>query len=143
MVTWMAESNFGSMQLNANSHLETESGPPVAAFKIGELYHGLAETKGMARVEDDALILEHQTVDTALGYFKSRVHETVIPMSDLASARLERKLWHNKLILRSHRMTLLQDVPGESGGTVTLTFSGAARPASERLARQLMAGIGK
>jgi hypothetical protein len=105
-------------------------------FKI-EVYDGLAETEGMARIDGDALLLEFRTRDAILGVVRSDLQEIVIPLSDLASAEYKKGFFGAKLILRGRKLKVLDPVPGSKAGEVGLGIARKYRETAEEFALAL------
>lgn len=113
------------------------AGTEQVRFSIPELYHGLAKSTGMLRIDEDCLVIEFETTDTVFGALKSGVREVSVPIQELASVRLDRQFWNTKLILRGHRLKSFEDVPGHNAGEVRLTLDKQARVEGERIVREL------
>lgn len=127
----------------ANSHFGENDGPVRATFTIPKLYSSLAEAKGLAQVRDDCLLLEFEISDTIFHTIKSKVKELVVPISEITSVRLERRLWATKLVLQGIRLRTFEGVPGGHGGEITLVFDRQTRAASEQLAREINSLVGR
>lgn len=84
---------------------------------------GMTETSGMIRLEDDHLILEYQTVDAVLGVIKTGVKTVQIPINQLASARIEQKLWSAELVLKGKTMRAFNNAPGAARGQLRVKLN--------------------
>jgi len=85
-------------------------------FSISDVYEGWADVEGVARCEDEVLILEFQTQDSLVGLLKSKVKTIQIPLQALAAIHFQQKLFTAFVTLRVHSMRLVQDIPGSCQG---------------------------
>ena len=102
-------------------------------FTIPDLYADLAEAHGLARLEDDTLVLEYQTKDSILGILKSDVKMIRLPLTKLSSIKYEKKWFKGYLIVAAKSMTTLEDVPGNEHGTQRLVISNKYKTMAEQL----------
>jgi hypothetical protein len=105
-------------------------------FTITDLYGDFAEANGIARLEDDTLVLEYQTKDSILGIIKSDVKIVRIPLLKLSSVRFEKKWFKNFLFISAQSMATLADVPGCEQGTLRLTISKKYRALAEQFSAE-------
>ena len=99
-----------------------------------EVYDGLAETEGMARLEGDQLVLEFRTRDAILGVVSSELKEIEIALDGLASAEYKQRWWGTKLLLRGRQLKFLDPVPGSKAGEVALSIARKDREQAEQFA---------
>ena len=85
--------------------------------------------------------MEYRRVHGLLGAAKSKVKEKKIPLNEIAGIELDRSYWLSKLTLKAKSLKTFEDVPGESNGTLHLTFMPKARVAVINLARQIESRI--
>ena len=133
-----------------NFHSDIETGS-MASFTTEGLhissglfftYRGMVIHKGLLSIEDDFLIMEYRTMRDFLGRLRSEVKEIRIPLKDILGVKLERQFWMSKLILQGARLKTFENVPGESGSSLHLTFYPRARVAIHNLARDIESHIG-
>ena len=106
-----------------------KSGTPARLnFVMKELYGGMAEGHGIARIEDDTLHIELQIVDTVLGAIKSRVKDIEVPIEDIDDVRLERGFWATKLTIQGDSFHTFAGVPMEKARQIVLSFTSQNRP---------------
>ncbi len=107
-----------------------------------EVFGGFGRCEGLLRDDGDAICLEFQMKDTAIGILKSGVRKVRVPLKDLTSVAIV-KGWFGttwlglKIVLQAARMDSLEDVPGMSQGRVALSVARKDRNAAE----QLVAGL--
>src|SRR5262245_42446835 len=89
-------------------------------LSIAYVYEELEEVKGIARCEEDVLILEFQTHDSLVGLLKSKVKTVHLPLHALAAIHFQHKRFTAFVTLRVHSMHLVQDLPGTCQGEVRL-----------------------
>ena len=138
--------------VNLSTDIETGS---TASFSTRKLYirgpmimyygglsgDGLSVEKGLLSLEDDFLVMEYRKVGGIFGQSKSEVKEIKIPLKEIVGVRLERLFWMSKLILQGQRLKTFENVPGESGNSLHLTFYPRSRVAVHNLARDIEAKI--
>ena len=126
-----------------SSRLETGS---VASFSTRKLiisrrligdYRGRYIEKGLVRVEDDYLLMEYRIYDILFWNKKSEIEEVKIPLAELIGVQLERKFWMSKLVLKARSLKTFDNVPGESNGSLHLTFFPRARISARNLAKEI------
>lgn len=110
---------------------------PRATFKIEDAYQGWAETEGLAQLEGRELVLEYDSRDSVLGWFRSRLKETRIPIDEIATVYYERGMFKTKLHLQARMMRTFQDIPGSRGCDLWLHFRRPVRPSADVLAKAL------
>lgn len=110
----------------------------IVGFTLGDPM-GLTETKGLVSLEDNNLLIEYQTLDSMLGVWKSRVKVVEVPLADITTVRLERKLWSMDLVVQGKNMRALRNAPGSVGGTLRLKINRQSQTAANRLAQELKA----
>ena len=94
----------------------------------------IASAEGLARYEVGVLHLEYQLFDGLLGVLKSGVKHLDIPLTDLASIKLERGwLGGQKIIIQATTMEAVRKVPGMSQGRIELKIDRADREAAQLL----------
>jgi hypothetical protein len=90
-------------------------------FSIKEVYGGLAECRGMIRLEGKQLVIELETRDGFLGVFRSGVKTIAIPYSELESVTFRKGFFRGgKLCICARRMSTLAIIPGQREAEVEL-----------------------
>ena len=108
-------------------------------FHYDELYGGLADCRGLIRIDGKDLCFEYQVKDGMVGVLKGPVKEIRIPIRDLSSVRLERR-WFGlfvKLLIQANRLEPVQDIPGMCQGRLELGIARRDRFAAEQLVADL------
>lgn len=121
--------------MDAQRSLRTQS--ERATFSIEEVFGGMAETHGLARLEKDILILEFETRDSVIGMIRSGLKEVKVPVKDISAVRFEKKMFKTQLTVQGARMRSFKNVPGNKAGEIRLLFDKNARESSTRLATAL------
>ncbi len=98
---------------------------------------GLSESQGVVNLEDDRIIIEYQTLDTMLGFLKTKVKVAEVSIKDLTNARIEQGLWTTDLVLSGKNLRCFGNTPGSAGGKLRLKINRQSRRAAERLVSQL------
>lgn len=106
-------------------------------FTITNVYEGFAEVEGLARLEDDGLVLEFQTKDGIVGLIKSKVNEVRIPLEEIAGVEFQKKMFKASVLLRVRSMSLMSAIPGSRQGEVKLRIPRKHRDAAEELVSEL------
>lgn len=117
--------------------------PLCVEFTIPDLYGSMAEANGRAHIEESALTLEYETVDTVFGAFKSKAKEVSVPLKDITNVQLDRGLWQTKLRIRGRKLHCFADVPGSNAGEAILIISSQSRLAAEKFTRELAARVSR
>ncbi|MCG8415084.1 MAG: 2TM domain-containing protein [Pseudomonadales bacterium] len=102
---------------------------------------GLTETMGLLAIENDKLVIEYQTLDSMVGFLKTRVKAIEIDFENLTAARIEQKLWSADLVLQGKNMRTFKNAPGSSGGRLRLKLNRQSRRAAERLTQEIRANL--
>jgi hypothetical protein len=108
-------------------------------FHYDELYGGLADCRGLIRLEGKYLCLEFQVKDSVVGVLKSDVKLVHIPIRDLSFVRLERR-WFGfvtKLSIQADKLESVKDIPGMTQGRLVLGIARCDRTLAERLVADL------
>jgi hypothetical protein len=108
----------------------------IYSKSIGD-YRGRYIEKGMVRVEDDHLLMEYRIYDIFIWNKKSEIKEVKIPLAEIVGVQLERKFWMSKLVLKARSLKTFDNVPGESNGSLHLTFFPRARISARNLAKEI------
>ena len=107
-------------------------------FHYDELYGGLADCRGLIRLDGKDLCLEYQVRDNVVGVLKSGVKLARIPIRELAAVRLERRwFFFSRLVIQASRLEPVQNVPGMNQGRMNLGIARRDRPAAEQLVAEL------
>src|SRR5882672_9540233 len=89
-------------------------------FKVPNLFVGLAEGEGLAKVSFSELALEFVVKDNVLKVFKTGLKEIRIPRSELDVIRLKQGWFKDKICIRVKSMRWVADLPGCDSGELTL-----------------------
>jgi hypothetical protein len=103
-------------------------------FTIPNVYQGFAETRGVARLEGDDLVLEFQTKDSVFGVLKSVIKRVKLPLSEIASIEFQKKYFSSWLSVRMRGVNIAQDVPNDGQGGISLQIARKHRQIAQRLA---------
>lgn len=106
-------------------------------FRLDDAYGGLAEGRGLARLEGDVLVLEFQLKDSLFGAIKSQVKTLRLAPDDLESIRLRKGWFRRRLLVEARRLEALADLPGVDGTRVALKIARADADAAADLASTL------
>ncbi len=102
---------------------------------------GLTETRGLVSMEDSNLVVEYQTLDSVLGIWKSKVKVVEIPVAEITTIRLDRKLWSADLVIQGKRMRALRNAPGSLGGTLRVKINRQSQLAASKLVQDVKNSI--
>ena len=83
-------------------------------FSVPNLHGGFATARGIVRLEPEHLVLEFDVRDDLVGVFNSSVSQVRIPLTEVESLKLSKRLWWTSLVVRTKSMTVIADVPGRS-----------------------------
>jgi hypothetical protein len=87
------------------------------------MYAGLARADGLLRQEGNALVLEFQIQDRALGMLRSELRELRVPVQDVEQITLKTSWFRPpRLIVQTETMRISRQVPGSRHGTFELTI---------------------
>lgn len=103
----------------------------------------LAKVEGAARLEDDALVLEFQTVDTVVGLVKSELEEVRLRLQDLEWVSHRRGWFKDTLIITARSMRTLEAVPGAKSVEVQLRCKRKHRKAAASVVAEARLRIGE
>ena len=113
---------------------------PALAFKFHEEDDAFfSESDGMIRVEDDNVVIEHQTKDAFVGVFKSDVRVTTVPLNAIAWVKFKRGMFGAQLSIQARAMRAVQDIPTSKQGRLRLKFARDLRDEAKHLAEVLQA----
>lgn len=119
-----------------NKYREYFEDDDIVGFTIPDPM-GLTESQGIISLEDDKLLIEYQTLDSMLGFLKTRVKVAEVAIEQLTSARLVQGLWATELVLAGKNMRTFGNAPGSAGGKLKLKINRLSRRAAERLTRDI------
>ena len=98
---------------------------------------GLMTSEGLLFIEEDQLIIEHQTVDSVVGIIKSGIKRTEIKLGEIAQAKLQPKFWSSELMLQGRSLRTFRHLPGSSAGTLYLKINKESNKAAVNLVNQI------
>ncbi len=98
---------------------------------------GLLHAEGMLFLEEQGLVIEHQTVFGMSGIFKTSVKETEIPLNDLARIKLEPGFWNSELVIQGRSLKTLRHLPGRASGGVRLKINRQSNRAAQNLENEI------
>lgn len=102
------------------------------------MYAGLAKADGLLRQEGNALVLEFQIQDRAMGLLRSDLKELRVPIHEIEEIKLKRGWFRPpRLILQTETMRVSRQVPGSEHGTFELTIDHRHRLAAQHLISQV------
>ncbi len=108
----------------------------IVGFTVPEPM-GLTESQGVIGLESDKVVVEYQTLDSMVGFLKTRVKVTEVNLEDLTNARLEQGLWTTELVLSAKNLRTFGNTPGSAGGKLRLKINRQSRRAAERLVSEI------
>ena len=91
-------------------------------FRIKSVFEGLAESNGLLISNRDGLKIQIQTKDAIFGAIKSDVKEINIPLVQIEEIGFKKGIFGSKLTLRVADLFLLEDVPGQDSGEITVSI---------------------
>lgn len=100
-------------------------------FTMSDAFEGLAETYGIAAVENGVIALQFQTKDAIIGAIKSGIKDVQIPVENLEEISFNKSIWGHKVTMRVNDLALVQDIPGQS--TADLKLSTARKDADQAI----------
>jgi hypothetical protein len=87
------------------------------------VYAGLAKANGLVRQDGNALVLEFEIKDRALGMLRSDLKELRVPIQDIEQITLKTNWFRPpRLIVQTGTMRISRQVPGSRHGTFELTI---------------------
>jgi hypothetical protein len=91
-------------------------------FSIKHVFVGFARVYGVLRSEENAIVLEFQTVDNLAKVLKSDVKNFSIPIDDVEEINFKKSIWGNKLTLRVSNLNDIKDIPNQEAGEIKLSI---------------------
>ena len=93
-------------------------------FSIKGVYQGLADCRGMVRLESNQLVIELETRDGIFGVLRSGVKTISIPYIELESVTFRRGFFRGgRLRICAHRLSTLANIPGQQGAEIELMIT--------------------
>lgn len=108
----------------------------TVGFKVLDNWD-LTETDGMITCEDDKLVVEYQSQDSLIGIWQSKVKSVEIPISEITSIRLDRKMWAADLVMQGKRMRVFNNLPGSQGGALRVKINRQSQNAAAKLVQEV------
>jgi hypothetical protein len=105
-------------------------------FSVNAVYTSFADMDGIARVEENGLILEFQVKDNVFGILKTQPKEVRIPFANLAEVTARRGWFGSILVVRARTISALAEIPGHDGAEIRLRCRRRHRDAAQELASQ-------
>ncbi len=115
---------------------------PVLAFKFHDPDAFVSESEGMIRVEDEDVIIEHQTKDAFLGAFRSDVKVSTLPVAEISWIKFKRRMFSAEITIQARAMKSVENMPTSKQGRLRLRFARDLRDEAEHLADVLQTLIG-
>ncbi len=106
------------------------------AFTVADA-SGLMATQGLLFIDDDSLVIEHQTIDGVLGMLKTSIKETKIPLREITLAKLEQNLWSSEFVLQTRSPRTLRNIPGRFSGILRLKINRQSNNAASFLLKEI------
>lgn len=106
-------------------------------FSIPNLYGGFATARGIARTEPDHLVREFDIKEEPIGEFSSGISQVRIPLGEIESLELNKRLWWTALAVRTRSMASIADVPGRSQEGIRLSIARKYRNDAAMLAAEV------
>ena len=98
---------------------------------------GLMQSEGLIFIEDDRIVIEHQTMDSVLGIFKTSIKRTEIQLGDIAKVKLQPNFWSSELVIQGRSLRTFRNLPGSSGGSLYLKINRQSNTAALNLVDQI------
>lgn len=98
---------------------------------------GLMQSEGLLFIEEDRLVIEHQTVDAVLGIFKTGIKKTEIQLGDIASVKLQPNFWSSELVLQGRSLRTFRNLPGSTSGVLCLKINRQSSTAAMNLVDEI------
>ncbi len=102
-------------------------------FEIKDQYSGLAKSSGILKFDNGCLVCEFRTKDTILGILKSSIKEIRIPVQDLLSVEYKKKMFGDKIFIRTKSMEYISYFPGLDSNEICLKINKQSRDFAQRL----------
>ena len=106
-------------------------------FSIPNLYDGFATAMGIARKEPGHLVLEFDVREDVVDVFNSSVSQSRIPLTEIESVGVSKRLWWTTLALRTTSMASIADVLGRSEEGLRLSIARKYRDDAAMLAAEV------
>lgn len=123
-------------RLAIGSHRNAVEDDVNVSFKVSHS-SGLIESEGLLFIEEDRLVIEHQTVDAVFGVFKTGIKKTEIPFNDITNVRLEPKFWKSELVFHGRSLRTFRALPGSSSGILCLKINRQSNAAAMNLVEEI------
>jgi hypothetical protein len=110
---------------------------PFSFKRYAEGYLSQVTTRGMVRLDADALVIEFRETSTnltTLAEESGAVREVRIPIDALESLEVIGGWWSARLSIRTRTLAVLQDVPGATGNECELRIRRRDRTAAREFA---------
>jgi len=110
---------------------------PFSLERYAEGFRSQVTTRGVVRLEADALVIEFRETTTSLTTLAEEagsVHEVRVPLDELESVEPVGGWWSARLRIRTRTLAALQEVPGASGNECELRVRRRDRPAAREFA---------
>jgi len=108
-------------------------------FVIDDVYGGLAEVRGVLRLEQQAIVLEFKLQDALLNVVKTEVSSVTVPFEQIEQL-VFRKGWFGlgaSLCLRTRSLKALEAVPGDHGAELLIGVARKDRTLAREIASQV------
>ncbi len=115
----------------------------VIPFSLDDVYEGFAECEGIARFENDVLVLEFQTRDAFIGVVKSAATHVELPLDAIGDVSVEKRFWKTHLVIRATRLDAIESIPTSRRGEVKLRIKGEHRELAHDLASEISLRLGE
>ncbi|MBM3879394.1 MAG: hypothetical protein FJ387_06695 [Verrucomicrobia bacterium] len=102
-------------------------------IRLPESWGGLANSRGVLRLEGESLQLEFVTHDSIFEAVRSDIKRVSIPFEAIESFELRKGFFGWRFELTTTHLEALQKVPGGHQGRVAMPVGRRDRPAAERL----------
>ena len=108
-------------------------------FVIDDVYGGLAEVRGILRLEQQAIVLEFKLQDSLLNVLKTPVTSVTIPFDQIEQL-VFRKGWFGfgaSLCLRAKSLKSLEGLPGSHDAELVIKVARKDRPLAHEIASKV------
>lgn len=92
-------------------------------FTIPDIFGGLAEAKGLLRVNDETLALEFAVKESFFGLLTLNAHELDLPLRQLDSVDLRQGWFSHRLNLQFKSLRGLEHLPRSEGGRCQMAIA--------------------
>lgn len=114
----------------------------ILPFEFEDMYHGLAECKGLLKLAEDFLHFEFQTKDKIINLIKSDVKNVKIDYLQIGNIEFQKKMFSSQIIIHLNSMEVLSYFPN-SPSELILKIKKANRELAKQMINKINVKIGE